>query len=509
MEETKIRPALGRPMDDATFSQYLQQSDFPVKINIKGRIVLDYDLQIIIQNRGSRMGGFTYTLNFGNYFKNHPKVKSFAIQPGMPFKQKTLLAFFDPKSDHIRDHAVELDVVVNGDKFKVVTPAGDKKRIVQDIVQNSLQTDKPIELPKIYNSVIIIKCSLKELPGKEFLLLNIDSISKPRVSGHNDEDLPHKNKASFLLNVVAKKEKMDTDILTRIDKDKGKRNLIPINVTPLMAEDIMTRNVKNRQLKYETVFQYDAEMREDEWEYTNESTVGTDINGHLIDGQHRLMAIIKSGTAQDLVIFTGLREKARAKMNIGRLRTGGDTMSMMGIGDPNQSAANVSLIVNMITYNWPKPNKKGRGGVTNADIAEFMSNEDNAERIKHAYTMTEKVFHKNAPKLMSKTIWTAMFYLLTLKKKAAAEEFFTRLSTFEKVGTGDETSPIYYLRKMLDNWGRNAKLQPAGFWGTVQRMRYIITAWNHYVAGETIDKLIVDAMFDGDGKPVPLPKINK
>jgi len=500
MEEQIIRP--GKPMDDATFIKYLQQSDFPLKINVKGRQVLDYDLQIVIQNVGAARGHFIKNIFFGNYFKTHPNIKSIAITSGIPQKQRSMLAFFDPKSDHIKTHAIELAVNVEGDKFKVNASRGDKKRITEEIITISKEIDKKIELPSILKSSIIVKMSFKEIPGREYLAVSIDSITKPKVLSEDEVEMTSHEKY-FLTNVVAKKDKPDTDILKRIDREAKTRGTIREFITPLMAEDMMIRNTLNRQLKVETVFGYSIDMEKSAWEWTNESTVGYDINGLLKDGQHRLLAIIKSGTTQETMIFCGLKENTHGVLNTGRGRSAGDTMSLLNVPDPNQFAKNLMVIKNMLTHGVPTSKNKKTGKVaTNADIVEFMSREEDADRLRLATSLTNRIFFKHGKKLLRKDLWAGMFFLMHQKSKAAAEEFFTRLAMKEKVGKGDETSSIFLLYNILDNWGKNPTLQPSGAPGSANRVRYIITAWNHWRKGDVIDKLIINPN-------EPMPRIAK
>lgn len=500
MEEQLIRP--GKPMDDATFAKYLAQSDFPVNINIRGKKVLDYDLQLVLQNSGNRGHGYVPNLFFGNFFRNHPDFKSIAIVDGVPFQQRTMLAFFDPKSDHVKNHAINLEVKPKDDSYTVSTSRGDRKRIVEDLLNLSKATSAPIEVPKVYNATTVVKIELKEIPGKQFYAVNVLSASKPRVYTAEDNGRGSLHETKFLLNVVAKKTKMDTEILSRIDKIKDRRQIFMVAVTPLMAEDMMTRNIQNRQLKHETVFGYSKEMEEGTWRWTNECTLGFHKNGTLIDGQHRLMAIIKSGTTQEMVVFPCLEDEAKAVLNTGRTRTTGDTLSLIGMKDPNQTAANIGFIKNMLLHHWPATKNKQEKAVTNAEFMQFATVEENRHGLEEASTLAEKVLYKNGKKLMTKTIWTGMYFILAKRSKAKAEEFLTRLATGQKIGKGDETSPIYLLWVTLNNWGRNPTLQPGGAAGTVQRVRYIITAWNHWRQGEIIEKLVV-------ASSGPLPKIAK
>ena len=74
------------------------------------------------------------------------------------------------------------------------------------------------------------------------------------------------------------------------------------NVTPEDAKALLTLNTNNyRQLNENTVNRYADLIREGQW-LPEASHIVIDWNGVLSDGQHRLKAILKSGTAIDMII---------------------------------------------------------------------------------------------------------------------------------------------------------------------------------------------------------------
>ena len=75
-------------------------------------------------------------------------------------------------------------------------------------------------------------------------------------------------------------------------------------ITPDLAKSMLALNIKNnRRISNARVESYAQDMRDDKFAETTMITI--DENGHLIDGQHRLQAVIKSGKAQWFVVFVG------------------------------------------------------------------------------------------------------------------------------------------------------------------------------------------------------------
>lgn len=76
-------------------------------------------------------------------------------------------------------------------------------------------------------------------------------------------------------------------------------------VTPALAAEWLTRNPQNRALRETTVDSFARDMLTNNWS-PNHQGVAFAEGGDLIDGQHRLAAIVRSQKAQWLVIFTGV-----------------------------------------------------------------------------------------------------------------------------------------------------------------------------------------------------------
>ena len=75
-------------------------------------------------------------------------------------------------------------------------------------------------------------------------------------------------------------------------------------ITPDLAKQLLSLNIKNnRRISSVRVESYARDMRDDKFAETTMITI--DENGRLIDGQHRLHDVIKSGKAQWFVVFVG------------------------------------------------------------------------------------------------------------------------------------------------------------------------------------------------------------
>ena len=75
-------------------------------------------------------------------------------------------------------------------------------------------------------------------------------------------------------------------------------------ITPVQAAEYLKRNTKNRKVKPNTVEAYTTDIRNNAWLLTHQG-IAFDATGRLIDGQHRLIAIVNAKRPVNMLITTG------------------------------------------------------------------------------------------------------------------------------------------------------------------------------------------------------------
>lgn len=83
-------------------------------------------------------------------------------------------------------------------------------------------------------------------------------------------------------------------------------NMSILTVTPEIATSWLDKNKENRAVNSSRVTQYSKAMKEGRWIENGQPIIVSD-DGYLIDGQHRLNAIIKANATLDMLVVT-LRE---------------------------------------------------------------------------------------------------------------------------------------------------------------------------------------------------------
>lgn len=102
-------------------------------------------------------------------------------------------------------------------------------------------------------------------------------------------------------------------------------------ITPEIAAAYLEHNMKNRSLSSSTVNAYAADMRAGNWQLNGEA-IKFNKRGELIDGQHRLMAVVLSGVTISMVVIRDIDEDVNV-MDYGRKRSITDILRIGGMDE--------------------------------------------------------------------------------------------------------------------------------------------------------------------------------
>jgi hypothetical protein len=92
-------------------------------------------------------------------------------------------------------------------------------------------------------------------------------------------------------------------------------------ITPKEAQDILSSsNVDNRNIRLNYVNMLANLIDADEWVVTHQG-IAFDKDGRLVDGQHRLLAIVKSGKSTPIFVTKNLDKKTYAYIDTGNVRS--------------------------------------------------------------------------------------------------------------------------------------------------------------------------------------------
>lgn len=127
----------------------------------------------------------------------------------------------------------------------------------------------------------------------------------------------------------AMKHKPDEVTMTVVEKIfKGSEGAKVVDVTPEIARNLIdTSNRDNRKIKPNVVKKYAKMMRNGDWKFSPE-TISISKSGKLLNGQHRMLAVVESGVTCRFLFATGFDDDVFSVLDRGAVRTRADALKM-------------------------------------------------------------------------------------------------------------------------------------------------------------------------------------
>lgn len=266
-------------------------------------------------------------------------------------------------------------------------------------------------------------------------------------------------------------------------------NIKEMVVTPDLAEQWLAKNTHNRNIRMNHVRGLAADMTNSEWTWNGEA-IKFAADGTLLDGQHRLAAIVMAGTPIKMLVIRNVDMSAQHTMDTGSKRTPGDMLRLKGEKHYNLLAAGIRAAILWEDGARSFTGTGSRATVTNAQILRYLeSHPEMREYTEIAKRVTYRVPMPGAIIMLS----VKLLYEIDTED---AEHFFTRLASDEGHHQGE---PIYALRRILLQPKSESKIS----YTPNYKLAVLIKAWNRYRAGESVGLLKYRA---GGANPESFPE---
>lgn len=258
-------------------------------------------------------------------------------------------------------------------------------------------------------------------------------------------------------------------------------NITVETITPDKAQEILDTQRKNRKLNRTWMAILARRMREGHFDQ-NGDTIVIDEEGHLIDGQHRLHAVIESETTQSMIIVRDVVAKAQHSIDTGKKRSASDVLSMEGFYWPALMAS-ISKIV--ILYDKRELNGQIHiRGVSNSEVLTFARR--NQEALLEAM---HKWGSRGQRELWEPSTACAVYFILSRIDKLAADRIFDGLAHGTNLAEDD---PVLLFRNKL----MKQALIATKHWVRRNQWRFLNIAtafkvFNLVREGKTVNRLIV------------------
>ena len=252
-----------------------------------------------------------------------------------------------------------------------------------------------------------------------------------------------------------------------------KRSLDVIIVTPEIATKLLEANSINRPLRQHHVERIAKQIIAGKWKF-NGDTIKISSNHDILDGQHRLWAIILADVSVETVIVYDIEDDAFSTIDtIRQPRNGADVLALKGLDRQRRSTA-VALTW---LIRWQRGvlggHKSRKNRIENSDIEEcFKDHADMALAVDHC---------RRTRGLISPGLSGFLYYIFSNQDQELADRFLLTLLDPVDVPIND---PFFRFRMWLVQSLNSKRRREAP-----EMIALAFKAWNYARDGKTISVL--------------------
>lgn len=253
-------------------------------------------------------------------------------------------------------------------------------------------------------------------------------------------------------------------------------------ITPDRAATLLRVNEFNRSLNQNWVATLSRDMAAGRWQVTPQGII-LDDDGHLLDGQHRLSAVVRAGVPVKFWITEGAATEVFKHLDAGRSRSMNDRLKISGYADPSQLAA-----ISRKVFGWNSGQPWSYNTTpTREELQEIIDKDPllgDAAKFAHGW--------KSRP---APAVAGFMWWLLVSIDAEEGNWFMERLRNGTELAENSGVWAVY------DRLWRQA--QPGKFQKPQLTIAYMINGWNHQRDGKSVQRLYFKNPLSNENYPRP------
>jgi hypothetical protein len=230
-------------------------------------------------------------------------------------------------------------------------------------------------------------------------------------------------------------------------------------IDPLLAARYLEYNTGNRRISHAHVEAIARDLAQDRWMF-NAQPICFAGNGRLLNGQHRLRAVIRAGRAIEVPVVRGLKEAAYATYDSQPKRRA-------GLGDPLDTFGDQALVYAIANLLWRHERKALSTRNAKATAAEVQQIVNQHPRLLLLRSFARKMGHFGRASVIGYAA-----YVMERDNEDLASRFLTALETGADQGPGH---PILALRGTLQAL-RSSKAPPG------EQLAALLGGWERFKA---------------------------
>ena len=238
-----------------------------------------------------------------------------------------------------------------------------------------------------------------------------------------------------------------------------------IKINKSKAEDLLKINTSNRKPKDKVVKRYCDDMLKGNWRSNTGELIKVSKTNNLLDGQHRLLAIVKADVEVEMCIAYDLEDDIFDVLDTGSVRNSNDVFS---IAKTSYTTSIPSIIQMAETFLQGGRHNREHKRMTNRELLEkFKENEDYYIEV----AQNTHILYNKFAKVLSPALIGGLIIYFNSKSSADCELFFNELCTGQNV----TNNTIYLLRNKLIEDKTSVKKMGREYINAL-----IIKCWNTY-----------------------------
>jgi hypothetical protein len=258
-------------------------------------------------------------------------------------------------------------------------------------------------------------------------------------------------------------------------------------ITPEFAAKLLEKNTKHqRKLNRNRVQQYMLDMKNNNWQLNGEAIIIGD-QGTLLDGQHRLSAVIAADVKVKMLVIRGIEEQLEDGSDMFQYintenRTNSDALYIEGYKDMNVNAL-TAFIKTVEAFKEKKLDSKPSGlKLTNPDIVS-LANAYDREFLKEVIDEANEALKDCS--FVGKTYWLLLIYLKNSGLKQM-DEFVQKLRLCD---LDEQNCPV----SAALNWFYNQSKQKGNGGARLQKEKWFVlfSAYDKFIKDVKANRITV------------------
>jgi hypothetical protein len=291
--------------------------------------------------------------------------------------------------------------------------------------------------------------------------------------------------------------------LSSMTVDQNALNIEYVSVDAEQAEEWLQSNANNRGQRKVKIAEFKSDMLAGNWRNIGDP-VRFDTGGRLVDGQHRLIALVRANEEREaeclktgekyqpiavpLLVIRGVAPEDQIVMDTGTRRTAADQLRIVGRHNYILLSAAAKWMIFWERQALYADNTKKFA--THTEIVQFVEEHSDFEEIVSRAARLIKGI-----KMPPGYVCTA-YYICWRIDPDVADEFFQRLSDGEDLKRGD---PILALRNRLEDL-RHSRVNLSGeMW-----LSLLLRTWNARREGQSLRAVMVQRRGEAIACPMPI-----